>query len=181
MRVIDAHVHLSMDGLFPEAYVLGVARTMKRIIKTKMKMDLPIEEVSTGNIILIVPVKSLFAIQKANGNANNLSEFFKNRTAIAPYLFTLETTNVKAKVHTRFFMGHGGIMEDAATGSAAGPLTAYLLKYRVFGEDFEIQNEQGIEMGRPSRILMKGEVKDNRYTIKIGGKCVYVGSGHFEI
>ena len=143
--------------------------------------DLPIEEVSTGNNILIIPIKSLSAMQRATGNMNNLSRFFKNRTSLAPYLFTLETTDVKAKVHTRFFAGHEGITEDAATGSAAGPLTAYLLKYRVFGEEFEIQNEQGIEMGRPSRILMKGEVKDNRYSVKIGGTCVYIGRGQFEI
>jgi trans-2,3-dihydro-3-hydroxyanthranilate isomerase len=142
---------------------------------------LPVEEVSTENKILIIPIKSLSAIRRAVGNMNNLSEFFKNKTSLAPYLFTLETTNEKAKVHTRFFAAHIGVIEDAATGSAAGPLTAYLLKYNVFGKDFEIQNEQGIEMGRPSKILMKGMVKGSRYTIEIGGTCAYVGKGQFEI
>ncbi len=143
--------------------------------------DLPVEEVSTGNNILIIPVKSLSAIQGAAGNIKKLDEFFKEKTSFAPYLFTLETMNKQAKVHTRFFAGHRGITEDAATGSAAGPLTAYLLKHDVFGKDFKIQNEQGIEMGRPSKILMKGVVKDNRYIIKIGGTCAYVGRGQFEI
>jgi trans-2,3-dihydro-3-hydroxyanthranilate isomerase len=143
--------------------------------------DLPIEEVTTGNNILIIPIKSLSAIQGATGNVNKLDEFFKEKTSFAPYLFTLETMNKQAKVHTRFFATHRGIMEDAATGSAAGPLTAYLLKYGIFGKDFEIQNEQGIEMGRPSKILMKGAVKDNRYSVKIGGSCAYVGRGYFAI
>ncbi len=143
--------------------------------------DLPVEEVSTGSNMLIVPVKSLEAVQRAAGNVNNMSRFFRNRTSIAPYLFTLETVDKKARVHTRLFGAHLGIIEDAATGSAAGPLTAYLLKYGLFGKSFEIINEQGLEMGRPSKILMKGELNDNSYTVKIGGKCAYVGRGRFEI
>ncbi len=143
--------------------------------------DLPIEDVSTGINMLIIPIKNLSAIQRATGHVNNLNKFFKNKNSLAPYLFTLETMNDRAKVHTRFFAPHLGIIEDAATGAAAGPLTAYLLKYDLFGNCFEIQNEQGIEIGRPSKILMKGEIKDNKYTIKIGGTCVYVGRGEFII
>lgn len=109
--------------------------------------SLPIEEVSTGINILIIPVKNLSAIQRAIGHVNNLNKFFRNKDSLAPYLFTLETMDASAKVHTRFFAPHLGVIEDAATGAAAGPLTAYLLKYDVFGRCFEIKNEQGIEMG----------------------------------
>ena len=84
-------------------------------------------------------------------------------------------------MHTRFFAPHLGIMEDPATGSAAGPLTAYLLKHSVFGDCFDILNEQGVEMNRPSMIHMKGEKNDRGYVIKIGGRCVYVGKGEFLV
>jgi trans-2,3-dihydro-3-hydroxyanthranilate isomerase len=143
--------------------------------------NLPIEEVSTGINMLIIPVKNLPAIQRANGHVNNLNKFFRNKDSLAPYLFTLDTMDDSAKVHTRFFAPHLGVIEDAATGAAAGPLTAYLLKNDVFGKCFEIQNEQGIEMGRASKILMKGEIKDNKYLIKTGGACAYVGRGEFTI
>jgi len=142
--------------------------------------ELPVEEVSTGNRMLIIPVKTLDAMQRAQGNVGNLRKFF-DKTLIGPYLFSLETVNPGAKVHTRFFAPHIGILEDPATGSAAGPLTAYLLKHNVFGNEFEIVNEQGIEMGRPSKILMRGRKKDNKYTVQIGGKCAYAGRGEFEI
>lgn len=143
--------------------------------------NLPTEEVSTGINMLIIPVKNLSAIQRANGHVNNLNKFFRNKDSLAPYLFTLETMDASAKVHTRFFAPHLGVIEDAATGAAAGPLTAYLLKYDVCGRCFEIQNEQGIEMGRASKILMKGEIKNNKYMIKTGGACAYVGRGEFTI
>ena len=144
-------------------------------------VSFPIEEVSTGINMLIIPVKNLSAIQRAIGHVNNLNKFFRNTDSLAPYLFTLEAMDASVNVHTRFFAPHLGVIEDAATGAAAGSLTAYLLKYDVFGRCFEIQNEQGIEMGRPSKIMMKGEIKDNKYTIMTGGACAYVGRGEFTI
>jgi trans-2,3-dihydro-3-hydroxyanthranilate isomerase len=142
--------------------------------------DLPVEEVSTGNKILIVPITTLNAIERAQGNVMRMKDFFK-KDLIGPYLFSLETTEPSAKIHTRFFAPHLGILEDPATGSAAGPLVGYLLKHRVFGDEFEVANEQGVEMGRRSTIMMRGNRSSANYIVEIGGKCVYVGRGEFEI
>lgn len=142
--------------------------------------DIPVEAVSTGNTILIIPVKNLDVINKAEGNAHSLREFCQKHNVIAPYLFTLQTVNMAARVHTRFFAPHMGILEDAATGSAAGPLTGYLLKHELFGRSFEIMNEQGIEMRRPAQIHMRGMLNNGTYTIDVGGQCAYVGQGDFE-
>ncbi|UCD19305.1 MAG: PhzF family phenazine biosynthesis protein [candidate division WOR-3 bacterium] len=141
--------------------------------------DLPVEEVSTGNRVLIIPVNTLDAMGRAKGNATNLGRYLKD--VAGPYLFSLETTRADTAVHTRFFAPHLGIMEDPATGSAAGPLVGYLLKHNVFGARFEGENEQGVEMGRRSRILMRGVLEGTEYTIQIGGECAYVGRGEFEI
>ena len=143
--------------------------------------DFPIEEVSTGLRILIVPINSLKAMQKATAHIDNLGRFFKDKGISAPYLFSLETLSVDSKVHTRFFAPHLGIVEDPATGSAAGPLIAYLLKHEIFGKCFENQNEQGVEMGRPSRIMMRGKMDDDRFLIQVGGRCKYVGKEEYII
>jgi trans-2,3-dihydro-3-hydroxyanthranilate isomerase len=142
---------------------------------------LPIQEVSTGNKILIVPVVSLNAIQKASGNAALLEAFYKQTGCLAPYLFTTETVDKNANIHSRFFAPHCGVLEDPATGSAAGPLTGYLLQHNVFGVDFELINEQGIEMNRPSKIRMNGKLDNGEYIVRIGGSCVSVGKGEFSI
>ena len=144
--------------------------------------DLPVEEVSTGIPMLIVPLKSRAAIRCAMGNMNLLLDFFKDKQSLAPYLFTLDTEGGESKVCTRFFAPHIGVIEDAATGAAAGPLAAYLLKNEVFGKSFEIRNEQGVEMGRPSIIRLHGERKaDGTYSIRVGGACAYVGKGEFAV
>jgi trans-2,3-dihydro-3-hydroxyanthranilate isomerase len=142
--------------------------------------DLPVEEVSTGNRMLIVPIKTLDAVQRAQGNVMKMKDFFKE-DLIGPYLFSLETTEPSTKIHTRFFAPHLGILEDPATGSAAGPLVGYLLKHKVFGDEFEVVNEQGVEMGRRSSIMMRGSRQGTEYVIQIGGMCAYVGRGEFEI
>ena len=143
--------------------------------------DIPVEAVSTGNTILIIPIKDLQAIENAEGNAPLLKGFCEKHAIVAPYLFTLQTTNMVARVHTRFFAPHMGILEDAATGSAAGPLVGYLLKHDIFGKSFEIVNEQGIEMARPAQIHMRGMLNNGSYIVEIGGQCAYIGQGEFKI
>lgn len=141
--------------------------------------DIPVEAVSTGNTMLIIPVKDLAAIQAASGNTTHLKGFCEEHNIVGPYLFTMQTVHMTARVHTRFFAPHIGVLEDAATGSAAGPLTGYLLKHEVFGHSFEIVNEQGIEMARPSHIHMRGMRNNGAYTVEIGGQCAHVGQGEF--
>jgi trans-2,3-dihydro-3-hydroxyanthranilate isomerase len=142
---------------------------------------LPMKEVSTGNKILILPIQSLSSIQKAFGNAEKLGRFYEETGCLAPYLFTTETVEKESRIHSRFFAPHAGILEDPATGSAAGPLVGYLLKYGLFGKEFELTNEQGYEMNRPSKIFMKGKLLENEYSVHIGGCCAYAGRGEFEI
>lgn len=168
----------------PEFFMDGAGRPgaaeLVRLSSDDLMDELPVEEVSTGNRMLIIPVKTLAAVRRAEANVYRLKQFFGQRTA-GPYLFTFETTRSEAAVHTRFFAPHLGIMEDPATGSAAGPLTAYLLRHEVFGGEFDILNEQGVEMNRPSMIRMKGEKHPDRYVIRIGGKCVHVGNAEFVV
>ncbi|TFG94335.1 PhzF family phenazine biosynthesis protein [Candidatus Thorarchaeota archaeon] len=56
------------------------------------------------------------------------------------------------------FAPGAGVLEDPATGSAVGPLGAYLEKYNVLenhhiGEDIRI--EQGYEINRPSQLIVR--------------------------
>ena len=90
----------------------------------------------------------------------------------------------EASVHLRFFAPSIGIEEDAAAGSAAGGLGAYLAKWKVLPEeklgDFSI--EQGLEMGRPSMLYVNVEVKDeNPVKVKVGGYSVTLLKGTLRL
>ena len=73
-----------------------------------------------------------------------------------------------------------GTIEDPATGSAATPLAALLLS---LGKDAERQYDiaQGVEMGRPSRLLCRAWRAADGVRASVGGNCVPVLSGEVSL
>ena len=84
------------------------------------------------------------------------------------------------RIRTRMFSPLSGTVEDAATGSAATPLGALLLS---LGKDTEGRYEmvQGVEMGRPSRLLCSAHRAADGIRAKVGGTCVPVLEGTVEL
>lgn len=145
-----------------------------------------IEEVTTGLPYIIIPVKSLEAINTIELNANNYEEFLlknqlhktNNPSGLSTSLFfiTEETINPKNNYHARMFcLEQGEIMEDAATGSANGCFLAYLLKYEA--KIIKATVEQGFKMKRKSHIYLNGEATKKCYNIYVSGQVVEIGSG----
>ncbi|MEX0915657.1 MAG: PhzF family phenazine biosynthesis protein [Wenzhouxiangellaceae bacterium] len=81
--------------------------------------------------------------------------------------------------HVRMFGPHIGVAEDPATGSAAAGLPAQLLAAGVLVDgSHDWQVEQGIEMGRPSRIRVRFELVEGAFrSLHVGGHAVAVSSG----
>ena len=77
-----------------------------------------------------------------------------------------------------------GVVEDPATGSAAGPLGAYLVRYGLAsgGDLVEIEVSQGVKMGRPStlHVLVHRDGPKAR-RVEVGGSAVFVLRGELEI
>lgn len=142
---------------------------------------LPTQLVSTGLPQLMVPVRSLAAMRAITLELGALQTICERYGTHSIYAFTCETVTSSAHVHTRLFAPLAGVLEDPATGSASGALGAYLVHHRVVGGEAEVihlENEQGYEMGRPSRILI--EVSRNGGTIsrvRVGGQVVKVMDG----
>ena len=83
---------------------------------------------------------------------------------------------------TRMFLPGGGISEDPATGSAAGPLAIHLARHGriAFGDEIEIS--QGAEIGRPSTIYARAEGSGDRVErVEVGGSAVVVAHGEFHV
>jgi trans-2,3-dihydro-3-hydroxyanthranilate isomerase len=82
----------------------------------------------------------------------------------------------------RMFSPLDGVGEDAATGSAAGPLACHLGRHGLvpWGEQIEI--EQGTEIGRPSRLYAQASGSgDTIESVEVGGSAVTVARGEFRI
>ena len=162
------------------ARALGLARE-------DLDENLPIQSVSTGNSMLLVPVRSLADLGHCRVNLALLSEVYDRAKATGCYAFTRETIEIgEARAHARFFVGMN-IGEDPATGSAAGPLGGYLVYHDAAGVDpvdgvYRFVIEQGDFMNRPSRIGLEVKGKAGKIEeVRVGGTAVVVARGELEI
>ncbi|TFH05692.1 MAG: PhzF family phenazine biosynthesis protein, partial [Candidatus Thorarchaeota archaeon] len=80
--------------------------------------DFPIQGVSTGNPFLIVPLKSLAAVQKADPNGKEIIKAMNGAIAQDVLIFSTETIHNDSEAHARVFAPAFGVLEDPATGSA---------------------------------------------------------------
>jgi trans-2,3-dihydro-3-hydroxyanthranilate isomerase len=150
--------------------------------------NLPIQVVSTGNTMVMVPVRSLADLGHCRPNMTLLDDISARSSFSATgwYAFTRETIEVgEARAHARFFVGMN-IGEDPATGSAAGPLGGYLVYHDATGVDatdgvYKFVIEQGDFINRPSRIGLEvkgapGKVEE----VRVGGKSVVIARGELK-
>jgi trans-2,3-dihydro-3-hydroxyanthranilate isomerase len=110
--------------------------------------ELELQIVSTGADHLMVPLRTSESLARARAIPELLPAVLREAGVRWAYLFTVDTPQSNAAARARL-LGVG--LEDAATGSAAGPLGAYLVEYGLHRAGM-LDIEQGVEMGRPSRI-----------------------------
>jgi PhzF family phenazine biosynthesis protein len=126
--------------------------------------------VSTGAAHLLVHLRDRTAVDRAKPDVARLAALVRSAGGQGCYLFTLNP------LIARFFNPVAGIPEDPATGSAAGPLAAFLIANRVIDAETVIV-EQGHGLDRPSRI----EVRVRGDNVETVGTCVVTASGSLTV
>ena len=83
---------------------------------------------------------------------------------------------------TRMFSPAYGVVEDAATGSAAGPLAIHLARHGLAEYGQEIEILQGADMGRPSYMFATAHGSGDRVDdVRVGGHGVVVARGVIHV
>ncbi|SUV09208.1 MULTISPECIES: PhzF family phenazine biosynthesis protein [Priestia] len=143
-------------------------------------MRFPVQEVSTGLPVILVPLTSLEAAKEINVDKEKYFKLIENTEAKAIMVFSPETYHEDHHVNARDFADYYGVPEDAATGSANGCLAAYLVKYGYFNQQaIDICVEQGYEIGRPSLLYVKASYDGEIFHIKVGGKVEMIARGEW--
>jgi trans-2,3-dihydro-3-hydroxyanthranilate isomerase len=136
---------------------------------------LPIETVSTGLPYIVTPLKSLKTIQQLRVDLHVANDYMEKTGSKFLYFVTRETVSPDARLHARMLFYNG---EDPATGSAAGCAAAWMVAHGVAEPEQHALIEQGIEMGRPSRIFVRAARRDNRIVnVRVGGNAIEVMRG----
>jgi trans-2,3-dihydro-3-hydroxyanthranilate isomerase len=134
--------------------------------------ELEPELVSTGIYNLMVPLKNRKSLSKIQMNMIELARLLGKEAALA-YCFAVDTNH---GIRARGMMPWE-LYEDAATGSAAGSLGAYLVKHGKVGSGHTLQITQGVEMGRPSHIEVEVTQSGKKLAPRVSGAAVKVFEG----
>ncbi|MGN6582525.1 MAG: PhzF family phenazine biosynthesis protein [Rhizobiaceae bacterium] len=136
---------------------------------------------SAGVPYVCIPVAGLGAAAKARLDAGLWLENAPRHGGLiaSPYVYCRDTVGRDCAFHARMFAPYDGIAEDPATGSAAAAFAAAVMRFdQPVDGPSELWIEQGVEMGRPSRIRVALDVENGRLTgARIGGHAVKVDSG----
>ena len=127
--------------------------------------SLPLQVVSTGLPYLIVPVSR--GLERARIIVDDFEERLASVGAKFVYVFDPDEREGRT-------WDNGGVVEDVATGSAAGPAAAYLAAHGLAAEDELIVINQGRFLGRPSRIAV---APDGRGELWVGGPVAPIARG----
>jgi trans-2,3-dihydro-3-hydroxyanthranilate isomerase len=139
------------------------------------RSELPVEVYDNGAVFVYVALGSEDDVAGLRPDLNRLDELLGTRGVDC---FAGSGTRWK----TRMFAPGGGVPEDPATGSAAGPLAVHLARHgRIrFGDDIEIS--QGTELERPSTLFARADGSaDNVERVEVGGSAVVVARGEFRL
>ncbi len=139
--------------------------------------------VSCGVPFLYLPLRGLDAVGRAIVDRAAWRDLLRGAPSNEVFLFCLETRSVDTQVHARLFAPGLGIEEDPATGSAVAGLGALLADNLPQANGlFSWSVEQGIEMGRPSRLDVEVTKAAGTITsVRVGGSAVRVMQGEISL
>jgi trans-2,3-dihydro-3-hydroxyanthranilate isomerase len=130
----------------------------------------PVEIYRNGPRHVFVGVESVAALSALTPDHRALARF----PDMAANCFAGDGTRWR----TRMFSPAYGVVEDAATGSAAGPLAIHLARHGLAAYGQEIEILQGVEMGRPSLMLATAEgTGEQVHEVRVGGHGCVVARG----
>ncbi|MGA7523796.1 MAG: PhzF family phenazine biosynthesis protein [Acidobacteriaceae bacterium] len=130
--------------------------------------------VTAGNPAVFVAVKDKAVVDRAWLDLSGLRAVCASLTpAEADAFFVFVFTPTPQGAYSRMFAPEHGVVEDPATGSATGPLAAYMIRNGLVSgaPGTRFVSEQGTKMGRRSLLHVAILGQDGAEGIEVGG-CV---------
>ena len=174
-------VEVELDGdrasgsMLQEAAQLGAAYEAGEVLATlglaasDGEPTLEPRLVSTGHGHLLVTVADPAALERVRPDGAAVAALLQRTGGATVYLAWVDPGHGVASARA-FFTDGEMLRQDPATGSAAGPLMAYV-HARTGAERLDV--DQGVAMGRASRLRCR--VEGDR--VRVGGDCVIVAEG----
>ncbi len=133
--------------------------------------------VSTGVGHLLIQVVNRDAVDRAKPEPSRLLAVLRASGGEGAYVYAVDAEPRPTAAYARFFNPTVGIVEDPATGTAAGPLVARIVRAGHVDDGVPAFVEQGTAVGRPS--LLQVTVTGAR--VQLSGTGVVVATGNLHL
>jgi trans-2,3-dihydro-3-hydroxyanthranilate isomerase len=139
------------------------------------RSELPVTLYDNGIRHVFTALESEEAVARLRPNSGALAE-------IAGYAGAICFAGSRSQWKVRMFAPADGILEDPATGSAAGPLAVHLARHGRIAWGDEIEITQGVEIKRASKLYARADGEgDTVERVEVGGSAVIVARGEFKL
>ena len=151
------------------------------------RLDLAADEVGFGAhrpVVFGAGVDYIFApLASAESLARADPDLSRWGADNGPAIFCYTPGSDGVDYRARMYASGWGIREDPATGSAAAAFAGVVMRFAAPGDgDHTLVIDQGVEMGRPSRIALGLEVERGALSAAtIGGPVAFVGEGTINL
>jgi trans-2,3-dihydro-3-hydroxyanthranilate isomerase len=163
-----------MEQPLPTIELYAEADTLLEALGVE-RSELPVEAYDNGMGHVYVTLGSEEEVAALKPDLSRLTD-------LPPSLGVNTIAGKGSRWKTRMFAPGGGVAEDPATGSAAGPLAVHLARHGRIGYGDEIEISQGAEIGRPSTLYARVEGSaDKLERVEVGGSAVIVARGEFRL
>lgn len=132
-----------------------------------------------SNSYQYLPLKKLSTVKSLEPDYAALDTISRKTRTLGLSVFSLKTYEQSSAIHSRFFAPAAGITEDPVTGSANGPLGAYLYQY-VIPAGYNVPSLI-LPDGRLEFIGEQGDVIGRRGRVKIRLRLSGEGIKHLSI
>lgn len=149
-------------------------------LDTSELLEVPAKNVSAGNPHIFIALRDASAVDRAEVDTVALRRLLGSEpeeTAI--FVFTPTPQGA----YSRMFANDFGIIEDPATGSATGPLAAYMMSFDLAPahDGARWTSEQGTKMGRRSILHVRIDGERGNRGIEIGGRVTPVAAATLRL
>jgi trans-2,3-dihydro-3-hydroxyanthranilate isomerase len=138
----------------------------------------PAQQVSSGTSACIVPLRNLYALQRARLDLAAFAPLAALGLPPLVYVFCRETREPGHDLSARFFFEAHGVREDPATGNGAAFLGEYLLEHGSLGPgELSLRVGQGHEVRRPSLVRVRARSVNGVREVQVGGGVIAAVEG----
>lgn len=139
--------------------------------------------VNTGNRFLIVPLQDEARLLRLQPDFAAITRISESLDLIGYYAFSPQTRAAERDAGARMFGPRYGILEESATGMAAGPLACYLYDYMgIKKSQFILEQGHLMQPPSPSELTVELTIAAGKIEqVRVGGRATVSKSLEIEL